>query len=141
MTKDTEDKLSGDKVVDEQASDDPLIQGFKKRTLSQAEALQFLQQNKGRLEKSLSSIDKRDVLSKITVFVMAIFSRLAGWIDVLKRGFVTLLMKVPAPEIIKQSLHTASVVTNFKGMVDFIRTKYYAFKQSPYNEKLVQHMD
>jgi sulfur relay (sulfurtransferase) DsrC/TusE family protein len=126
MTKDTEDKLSDGKKLDEQVGDDPLIQGFKKRTLTSAEALQFLQQNKGRLEKSLASIDKRDVVSKITVFSMAIFN---------------LLMKVPAPEIIKQSLHTASVVTNFKGMVDFIRTKYYAFKQSPYNDKLVHHMD
>ncbi|MGK0474925.1 MAG: hypothetical protein ACJAYV_000573 [Oleispira sp.] len=141
MTKDTEDKLSDGKKLDEQVGDDPLIQGFKKRTLTSAEALQFLQQNKGRLEKSLASIDKRDVVSKITVFSMAIFSKLAGWIDLMKRGFVNLLMKVPAPEIIKQSLHTASVVTNFKGMVDFIRTKYYAFKQSPYNDKLVHHMD
>ena len=141
MTKDTEDKLSDGKELDEQVGDDPLIQGFKKRTLTSAEALQFLQQNKGRLEKSLASIDKRDVVSKITVFSMAIFSKLAGWIDLMKRGFVNLLMKVPAPEIIKQSLHTASVVTNFKGMVDFIRTKYYAFKQSPYNDKLVHHMD
>jgi hypothetical protein len=141
MTKDTDDKRSGDKLADEQVSDDPLIQGFKKRILTQAEALQFLQQNKGRLEKSLSSIDKRDVLSKVTAFSMAVFSKLAGWVDVLKRGLVNLLMKIPAPEIIKQSLHTASVVTNFKGMIDFIRTKYYTFKQSPYNEKLVQHMD
>jgi hypothetical protein len=141
MTKDTDEKRSDDKQVDEQISDDPLIQGFKKRPLTQAEALLFLQQNKGRLEKSLASIDKRDVLSKITAFSMAIFSKIAGWVDVLKRGFVNVLMKVPAPEIIKQSLHTASVVTNFKGMVDFIRTKYYAFKQSPYNDKLVQHMD
>ncbi|MGK0248086.1 MAG: hypothetical protein ACI910_000814 [Oleispira sp.] len=141
MTKDTEDKISDSKVLDEQVSDDSLIQRFKKRTLTSAEALQFLQQNKGRLEKSLASIDKRDVISKITVFLMAIFSKLAGWIDLMKRGFVSLLMKVPAPEIIKQSLHTASVVTNFKGMVDFIRTKYYAFKQSPYNDKLVHHLD
>jgi hypothetical protein len=141
MTKDTEDQLSDSKVLDEQVSDDPLIQGFKKRPLTSAEALQFLQENKSRLEKSLASIDKRDVVSKITVFIMAIFSKLAGWIDFLKRGFVSLLMKVPAPELIKQSLHTASVVTNFKGMVDFIRTKYYAFKQSPYNEKLVHHLD
>ena len=141
MTKDSDEKRSDDKQVDEQVSDDPLMQGFKKRSLTQAEALQFLQQNKGRLERSLASIDKRDVLSKITAFSMAVFSKLAGWIDVLKRGFVSLLMKVPAPEIIKQSLHTASVVTNFKGMVDFIRTKYYAFKQSPYNDKLVQRMD
>jgi hypothetical protein len=141
MTKDTENKLSDSKASDEPVSDDPLIQGFKKRTLTSAEALQFLQQNKGRLEKSLASIDKRDVISKITAFLMAIFSKLAGWIDVMKLGFVSFLMKVPAPEIIKQSLHTASVVTNFKGMVDFIRTKYYAFKQSPYNDKLVHHLD
>lgn len=132
MTKDTDS---------EQASEDPLVQGLKKQTLTEAEALQFLQQNKGRLEKSLAAIDKRDVFSKFTAFSMAIFSKFAGWIDVLKHRFLNRLMKVPAPEIIKQSLHTANVVTNFKAMVDFIRTKYYAFKKSPYNENLVQHMD
>lgn len=146
MTKDIKEKfadedLSDSKRSNEKPEGESLMQGLKNKTFTQAEALQFLQQNKGRLEKSLASIDKRDVLSKITVFTMAIFSKLAGWVDVLKRGFVNLLMKLPAPEIIKQSLHTASVVTNFKGMVDFIRTKYYAFKKSPYNEKLVQHMD
>lgn len=122
-------------------NEDPLIKGMNKRGLNQAEALKFLQQNRGRLEKSLASIDKRDLLSRLTAFAMAVFSKLAGWVDRLKDKIVKLLMKLPAPEIIKQSLHTAAVVTNFKAMVDFMQTKYYAFKQSPYNDRLVRHMD
>jgi len=118
-----------------------IVEGLKKRSLSQSEVLQFLQQNKGRLEKSLASIDKRDLLSRMTAFVMKVFSKLAGWIDIFKHWLVNVLMKVPAPEIIKQSLHTARVVTNLKSMVDFVQTKYYAFKTSPYNAKLVRHMD
>lgn len=126
---------------DKTDNEDPLLKGINKRSLNQAEALKFLQQNRGRLEKSLASIDKRDLLSRLTAFAMAVFSRLAGWIDRLKDKIVKLLMKLPAPEIIKQGLHTAAVVTNFKAMVDFIQTKYYAFKQSPYNDRLVRHMD
>jgi len=118
-----------------------IVEGLKKRSLSQSEVLLFLQQNKGRLEKSLASIDKRDLLSRMTAFVMKLFSKLAGWIDIFKHWLMNALMKVPAPEIIKQSLHTARVVTNLKSMVDFVQTKYYAFKTSPYNAKLVRHMD
>jgi hypothetical protein len=114
---------------------------LQKQPLSESESLQFLQKSKADLERTLASIDKRDLLSKLTVFAMAIFSKLAGWVDVVKHWLVDMLMKVPAPEIIKQSLHTAAVVTNFKGMIDFVRTKYYAFKQSPYNAKLVRNMD
>lgn len=126
---------------DKSDHEDPLIKGMNKRALNQTEVLKFLQQNRGRLEKSLASIDKRDLLSRLTAFAMAVFSKLAGWIDSLKDKVVKLLMKLPAPEIIKQGLHTAAVVTNFKAMVDFIQTKYYAFKQSPYNDRLVRHMD
>ncbi|NRA23060.1 MAG: hypothetical protein HRU08_01000 [Oleispira sp.] len=146
MTKDSNDDHIEDpsesmtKSTKEQ-DEAPLVQGLKKGSLTPGEVLQFLQHNKGRLEKSLASIDKRDLLSRMTVFAMALFSKLAGWIDILKHGLINLLMKIPAPEFIKQSLHTARVVTNFKAMVDFIRTKYYAFKTSPYNEKLVRHMD
>lgn len=126
---------------DKSDHEDPLIKGMNKRALNQTEVLKFLQQNRGRLEKSLASIDKRDLLSRLTAFAMAVFSKLAGWVDSLKDKVVKLLMKLPAPEIIKQGLHTAAVVTNFKAMVDFIQTKYYAFKQSPYNDRLVRHMD
>jgi|TARA_B110000211_G_scaffold108575_2_gene125858 sulfur relay (sulfurtransferase) DsrC/TusE family protein len=142
MSKDTEERPADDSSVkDEKPADESLMQGLKNKAFTQAEALQFLQQNKDRLEKSLASIDKRDLFSKFTTLIMAIFSKLAGWIDIIKRSLINWLMKIPAPEIIKQSLHTASVVTNFKGMIDFIRTKFYAFRKSPYNEKLVQHMD
>ena len=142
MSKDTEERPADDSSVkDEKPADESLMQGLKNKAFTQAEALQFLQQNKDRLEKSLASIDKRDLFSKFTTLIMVIFSRLAGWIDIIKHSLINWLMKIPAPEIIKQSLHTAGVVTNFKGMIDFIRTKFYAFRKSPYNEKLVQHMD
>ena len=94
-----------------------------------------------RLEKKLASIDKRDILSRVTSFWLTIFSAIAGVIDNVKNHLLALLMKIPAPEIIKQSLHTAGVVTNFKAMIDFIRIKYYAFKKAPYNEKLVHSFE
>lgn len=94
-----------------------------------------------RLEKKLASIDKRDILSRATSFGLSVFSSLAGVVDNVKNWLLNLLMKVPAPEIIKQSLHTAGVITNFKAMIDFIRIKYYAFKKAPYNEKIVQSFE
>ena len=66
---------------DKSDHEDPLIKGMNKRALNQTEVLKFLQQNRGRLEKSLASIDKRDLLSRLTAFAMAVFSKLAGWID------------------------------------------------------------
>ena len=117
-----------------------LVQDLKQRA-NKAEALHFLQQNKARIEKSIESIDKRDLLLRFTSFMMSLFSKLAGLIDRVKHWVLDLLMKVPAPEFVKQGLHTMRVVTNFKAMVEFIRTKYYAFKQSPYNTKLAHHMD
>lgn len=94
-----------------------------------------------RLEKKLASIDKRDFFSSAMIFGLSIISTLAGAIDSVKNWLLNLLMKVPAPEIIKQSLHTLGVITNFKAMVEFIRTKFYAFKQAPYNEKLVKNFE
>lgn len=117
-----------------------MVQDLKERS-SQAEALNFLQQNKKHIEKSIESIDKRDVFLRITSFFMSLFSKLAGLIDRIKHRLINVLMKIPSPGFVKQSLYTMDVVTNFKAMIEFIRTKYYAFKRSPYNTKLAQHMD
>ena len=51
MTKDSDEKRKDDKQVDEQDSDNPLMQGFKKRSFTQAETLQILKQNKRHLER------------------------------------------------------------------------------------------
>lgn len=101
----------------------------------------FANDLKTRLEKRLASIEKRDFLSRSMYFCLSIVSSLAGIIDNVKNAVLNLLMKIPAPEIIKQSLHTLGVITNFKAMVDFIRIKFYTFKQSPYNEKLVKNFE
>lgn len=94
-----------------------------------------------RLEKKLASIDKRDFFSRAMFFGLSIVSTLAGVIDSVKNWLLNLLMKVPAPEIIKQGLHTLGVLTNFKAMVEFVRTKFYAFKKAPYNEKLIKNFE
>lgn len=118
-----------------------IIKTLQKKGLTQAEILQFLQDNEGHLEQSLEKIDGRDIVSRWTALLLLVFSKCAGWVDQLKQRLVKLLLKLPSPSFIKQSLHTFAVMTNFKAMVDFVRTKYYAFKQSPYNAKLVNHLD
>ena len=94
-----------------------------------------------RLEKRLESIDKRDFLSRSMYVGLSVISRLAGMVDSVKNWVLNQLMKLPAPEFIKQSLHTAGVVTNFKAMIDFIRTKFYTLKQAPYSEKFVKNFE
>lgn len=105
------------------------------------EGLNFVRANKLRLERSLASVNQSDILSRFVTFILSCFYRLVGVIDHLKERLVTLLMKLPSPEIIKQSLYTFGVVTNLRGIVDFFRIKFYAFKKSPYNNKLVQKFD
>ena len=141
MSKEQEKASVNEEQIDSAIKDVEEPNELKKSSLSESEVFQFLKQNKDRLEKTLAKMDKRDLLSRFTGFMMTTFSVLAGWVDVIKHRLVDKLMKLPAPEIIKQSLHTAAVVTNFKAMIEFVRTKYYAFKQSPYNEKLMRNMD
>mgnify|MGYP007087017802 FL=1 len=141
MSKEQEKASVNEEQIDSAIKDVEEPNELKKSSLSESEVFQFLKQNKDRLEKTLAKMDKRDLLSRFTGFMMTTFSVLAGWVDVIKHWLVDKLMKLPAPEIIKQSLHTAAVVTNFKAMIEFVRTKYYAFKQSPYNEKLMRNMD
>ena len=108
---------------------------------SSDEGLDFVHANKRRLERSLAAVNKRDVLSRFVSFILSCFYKLVRIIDYVKQRLVVLLMKLPSPEIIKQSLYTLGVVTNLRGIVDFFRTKLYAFKKSPRNSKLVQKFD
>ena len=120
----------------------PLVLWLKKKeNLSQSEILQFLQQNKGRLEKSLAAIHKNDLIYRFTNRFFVFTSFLAGVIDKVKNVLSLWLMKIPAPIFLKQTLETITGMVNFKGAVEFIRAKFYAFKKAPHNTRVVQLMD
>ena len=67
-------------------------ENLTKPVLTESESLNLLNQNKADIEKSLASIDKRDILSKLTVFLMAMFSK----IDILVNNAATKTSDVPA---------------------------------------------
>ena len=73
----------------------PLVQWLKnKENLSQTEILHFLQENKGRLEKSLASIHKRDLIYRFTNRFLAFTSFVAELIDKLKDILSSWLLKI-----------------------------------------------
>ena len=120
----------------------PLVQWLKnKENLSQTEILHFLQENKGRLEKSLASIHKRDLIYRFTNRFLAFTSFVAELIDKLKDILSSWLLKIPAPSILKNTFSTIVGLVNFKGVVEFVRAKFYAFKKAPHNTRVVQLMD
>ena len=123
-------------------SNSPLVQWLKnKENLSQTEILHFLQENKGRLEKSLASIHKRDLIYRFTNRFLGFTSFVAELIDKLKDTLSNWLLKIPAPSFLKSTFSTLMGLVNFKGVVEFVRAKFYAFKKAPHNTRVVQLMD
>ncbi len=112
-----------------------------KGKLSQAEVLRLLQENKGRLEKSLASIHERNLFYRATNRLFAFFAILAGFIDKIKDALLALLMRIPAPSSLKKSLQAIVDEFSVKGVVDFLQVKMYSLKKAPHNERAIQLMD
>lgn len=109
--------------------------------LSKEEALHFLQENKGRLEKTLASINERHLIYRATNHIFSLFSFLASIIDRLKNYITMLILKIPAPKSLKQGISTLMGIFDFKATVEFFRTKLYSLKKAPHNVKAVQLID
>ena len=120
----------------------PFLRWLKKKEhLSQAEVLHFFQENKGRLEKSLSAIHNSDFFYRLSNRLFSFFSAVAGLFDRVKSLALTLILKIPAPAFIKNTITTVTGIFDFKGLVEFFRTKIYSFKRAPHNAKVEQLMD
>jgi len=120
----------------------PLVQWLKKKEpLSQAEILQFLQDNKGRLEKSLKAIHNSDVFYRLSNRLFSFISWLAEKMDKVKTLALNILLTIPAPAFFKNTLTTLTNIFDFKGLVEFFRTKIYSLKRAPHNAKVVQLME
>jgi len=113
----------------------------EKEKISQGEVLRFFEENKGRLEKSISSINPKHWLYRATNSLFTLFSVIAGLIDKLKDWLLNIIMKIPAPAGLKRAIRAIVDEFSFKGTIDFIRAKIYAFKKAPHNVKAVQLMD
>ena len=113
----------------------------EKVKLAKGDALRFLQENKERLEKAITSIHERSLGYRVTNVLFTFFSIIAGFIDKLKDFIVTAFLKIPAPKGLKDYLRSLLNVVNFQGIVGFLTAKFYSFKQAPQNVRAVQMMD
>tara|TARA_R110001592_G_scaffold6853_1_gene37808 strand:- start:23406 stop:25103 length:1698 start_codon:yes stop_codon:yes gene_type:complete len=105
----------------------------EKHKIAQGGMLKFLQDNKGRFDKTLSSIHHNNFLYRITNRLFAFISMVAGWIDKTKDLILHLFLKLPAPSVIKGFLQSAVDAINFKGLVGFINAKFYSLKNAPHH--------
>ncbi len=120
----------------------PLVRWLKeKEQRSQAEILDFFHENKGRLEKVLGGIHKSDFFYRLTSGLFSLFSKVAGLLDEVRIFVMDIVLKIPAPAFLKNTLKTISGIFNFKGIVEFLRTKLYSLRRAPHNAKVVQLMD
>ena len=113
----------------------------EKEKLSPAEILRFLQENKGRLEKSLASIHHRDLIYRMTNSLFALFTVVAGYIDQAKRFTINLILRIPAPKSIKSVLGALIDSFSFQGIIEFFRIKIYSLRKAPHDIRAMQLMD
>ena len=120
----------------------PLVRWLKeKEPRSQAEILEYFQENKGRLEKILGEIYKSAFFYRVTNRLFSLFSKVAGLVDTVRIAMMEIILKIPAPLLLKNALKSASAVFNFKGTIEFFRAKTYSLSKSPHNANVVQLMD
>lgn len=105
----------------------------EKEKLAQGDMLQFLQNNKNKLEKTLSNIHRNNLVYRATNLFFALVATIAGWIDKAKDWILSLFLKLPAPSVIKNFFRSTIEAINFKGLVDFISAKFYSLKNAPHH--------
>tara|TARA_R110001592_G_scaffold248308_1_gene510562 strand:- start:23592 stop:25295 length:1704 start_codon:yes stop_codon:yes gene_type:complete len=105
----------------------------EKDKIVQGDMLKFLQDNKGRLDKTMNSIHQNNFLYRLTNRLFAFISVIAGWIDKAKDLILNLFLKLPAPSVIKGFIRSAVDAINFKGFVGFINAKFYSLKNAPHH--------
>lgn len=132
-----------DKTTDTDKNKSPASHWWQPDSVKQTkeDALRFLQENKGRVEKALASINERHILYRFTNRLFSLFAFLASLIDQVKHYFTLLLLKIPAPKSLKQGIRTFMGIFDFKATVEFFRTKLYSLRKAPHNEKAVQLVD
>ena len=105
----------------------------EKDKIAHGEMLKFLQENKDRLDKTLSGIHKNNFFYRFTNRLFALVSVIAGWVDKIKDFMLKLFLKLPAPSAIKGFIQSAIEAVNFKGFVGFFSAKFYSFKNAPHH--------
>jgi len=121
----------------------PLLMWWQqeKGKVAKGEALKFLQENKHRLEKTLASIHQNNLFYRATNVLLALMASIASLVDKIKDRIVSIALKVPAPQGLKDYVWSLLNAVKFKGIVDFIRAKMYSLKNAPHNIRSIQLLD
>ena len=104
-------------------------------------SLKFLQDNKDRLEKSISTIYQRSFLYRTINVLLTFIATLAGILDKVKDFVVSTVLKIPAPQGLKDFIGSIINIVNFKGLVGFISAKVYSLKKAPQDIRSIQLLD
>jgi hypothetical protein len=138
--------VQDDEVVEsseKQARTHALVQWWQqeKDKISKGEVLKFLHENKDKLEKSLTSFYQNDLIYRATNVFLAFVAKLAGVIDKTKDFIVAQVLKLPAPEALKEFVFSIFNAVKLRGIVDFFRAKMYSLKKAPHNIRAIQVME
>lgn len=114
---------------------------IEKEKIAHGDMLKFLQDNKEKLESTLTSIHKNNFFYRLTNRFFALVSLLAGWVDKLKDAFLKVILWLPAPSAIKGFFQSSIDAINFKGLVGFLNAKFYSLKNAPHHLPSLQIFD
>ena len=112
-----------------------------KDNVSPDDIIRFLVNNKDKLEDALSRLDGKKRLYTASDRIFSFFSKLAEVADRLSERFQGFLMRFSWFKGFIQNARGWKNHLNFKGLIDFARTKLYSLRQAPHNEKAITMME
>jgi len=132
--------------INENASDTsrPTLSSWwqsEKENITQGRSLEFLLANKIRLENSLTSIYSHNLIYRTCNSFLALITALACMIDKSKDFTLKIILQLPAPKLLKETIQSLVDAVNFEGMCKFITTKIYSLKKAPQNSQVIHAID
>ena len=113
----------------------------EKDKIAEGGSLKFLQENKDRLETSIAAIYQRSFVYRSLNVLLTFIASIAAFLDKLKDFIVSAVLKIPAPQGLKDYLRSIINAVNFKGIVGFITAKVYSLKNAPQDIRSIQLFD
>ena len=92
-------------------------------------------------DHTLASIYHNNLVYRTTNFLLAFIARIAGIVDQLKNYIVSWVLKLPAPQGLKDFVSSILNAINFKSIIEFFRAKLFSLKNAPHNLRSIQFLD
>ncbi len=112
-----------------------------KENYSPDDIIRFLVNNKDKLEDAISRLDGKKRLYTTADRIFSFFSKLAETADRLSEGLQRRLTRFSGFKGFIENARGWKNQLNFKGLIDFIRTKLYSLRNPPHNEKAINMME